>query len=391
MDKKIIERKLLEIKDIVDKHTNERNLNYGLMGGFAGEMFFLYHYNKFYPGSITNFEAKIDCLLESVQNSYPYDISYCSGLAGLLYILEIMRQESFIDIELGDNFREVFRNLFDEMLDCGKYELLYGIMGICQLFCLDMEKYKREIELVINYLVRTKISVPAGYSWLKENKKEVIYDLSLSHGMSSIVVFLSRIINDNIFKSYREEINELLNNTVKFILSQQLDINTSLSYFPYCSNDSGPIENNSRLGWCYGDLSIGIALYQASIAIKDYNLTKYVNNIMLYAANNRKDLQENLVTDAGYCHGTSGIASIFYRMCFYENKEEYVQAANYWINQTIEMGRHENGLAGYLYSSRDHGFIPAYHLLEGISGIGLVLLYYLHNAEPEWDRCMLLV
>lgn len=388
MEKKIIERKLLEIKEIVDKHTNKPNLNYGFLGGMTGEIYFLYHYNKLIPDSIQYFESKIDFLLKSVKAANIYDISYCSGLAGLLYVLEIMQKDSFLDIDIDPNINELFMNKFYKMLAEGKYELLYGVMGICQLFILNKARYKEQIEDVVKCLIRDKITINGGYVWRREKGDSVIYDLSLSHGISSIIVFLSHIVNDDLFANHKEKIIDLLNCAVNYVISQQLDRKKFTSYFPYSSNDNGPIERNSRLGWCYGDLSIGIALYQASVACKDNDLHEFVNEIFRYAANERKNLMKNSVLDAGLCHGTSGIASIFYRMWWNEKRDEYAAASEYWINKTIELAKYDNGPAGYLYSYKSYGLVPAYHLLEGISGIGIVLLYYLSQIEPEWDMCM---
>ena len=356
----------------------------------SGELFFLYHYNKAFPGSVPNLEKKIDILLDVAKAIKVLDISYCSGLAGIFYFLEIIRKDSFLDIDIGLNIENLFVNSFYNMLTTEKYELLYGVMGICQVFTLNRIRYKNQINDVIDWLIRNKIIINEGYAWRKEKDGEIVYDLSLSHGISSIIVFLTRIVNDNLFENYRQKVLDLLKGSIKYIISQQLDRKKFISYFPYNSNDKGPIEKNSRLGWCYGDLSIGVALYQASKVCEDYSLSKLVQEIFRYTANERRNLLENSVVDASLCHGTSGIASIFYRMWWNERKDEYANASEYWINKTIELSKYKNAPAGYLYGDRAHGLIPAFHLLEGISGIGIVLLHYLYQIEPEWDACMLL-
>lgn len=388
MEKKVIEQKVLEIKEIVDRHTNSLNTNYGLFGGMSGELFFLYHCNKLIPNSIPNFERKIDILLESVKASRIYNISFCSGLSGLLYLFEIMHKDSFLDIDVGSDVNDLFMSNFYAMLASEKYELLYGLMGICQLFTLNKARYKNQIVDIIECLNNSKIPINGGYTWKRENDNGFVYDLSLSHGISSIIVFLSRIVNDDLFINYQQDIKDLLSGTIKYILSQQLDRKKFISYFPYNCNYNGPIESNSRLGWCYGDLSVGIALYQASIVCKDNNLKEFVDEMFRYTAKDRRNLIENSVIDASLCHGTSGIASIFYRMWWNEKKDEYAAASEYWIRKTIELAKYEHGPAGYLYGYRTFGLTPAYHLLEGISGVGIVLLYYLYQMEPEWDYCM---
>lgn len=71
--------------------------------------------------------------------------------------------------------------------------------------------------------------------------------------------------------------------------------------------------------------------------------------------------------------------------------EECKEAAEYWIEKTLEMARFEDGAAGYkTWHGNDNGFEKEYGLLEGISGIGLVLLSYISDTEPVWDECLLL-
>ncbi len=95
--------------------------------------------------------------------------------------------------------------------------------------------------------------------------------------------------------------------------------------------------------------------------------------------------------DACFCHGTSGIAHIFNRMWRETGMPECKDAAAYWIGQTLSLAKFEDGLAGYkTWQGTERGFQNEYGLLEGIAGIGLVLLSYHYEIEPTWDECLLL-
>jgi lantibiotic modifying enzyme len=146
----------------------------------------------------------------------------------------------------------------------------------------------------------------------------------------------------------------------------------------------------SRLAWCYGDLGIAMSLWQAGIALQNEAWKNKALEILLFAAEKRRDLQQNWVKDAGLCHGTAGIAHIFYRMWWNTHIPEFKNAANYWMNETLKMATFTDGLAGFKTWHGKEGWVNSCGLLEGISGIGLALLTYYYEIEPTWDECLLL-
>ena len=146
----------------------------------------------------------------------------------------------------------------------------------------------------------------------------------------------------------------------------------------------------SRLGWCYGDLGIAMALWQAGVALHNESWKNKALEILLFAAEKRRNLEKNFVKDAGLCHGTAGIGHIFYRVWWNTKMSEFKKAADYWFEQTLKMAIFADGLAGYkAWNGRD-GWKNKENLLEGIAGIGLALLTYYYEIEPTWDECMLL-
>jgi hypothetical protein len=115
--------------------------------------------------------------------------------------------------------------------------------------------------------------------------------------------------------------------------------------------------------------------------------------IFIFAATQRRNLQDNHVSDACLCHGTAGIGHIFYRMWWNTKLPEFKDAADYWFEQTLKMARFEDGLAGFKALEIQDGkstWINKYGLLEGILGIGLAMLTYYYEMDPVWDECLLL-
>ncbi|MCP5046424.1 MAG: hypothetical protein GY940_04580, partial [bacterium] len=166
----------------------------------------------------------------------------------------------------------------------------------------------------------------------------------------------------------------------------------SLSLFPAVSvNEKRTYE--SHLGWCYGDLGIGMALWQASRATHNQQWEEEAARILLHSSK-RKNLDQNRVVDACFCHGTAGIAHIFNRMYHDTAIDDFKPAAIYWYEKTLEMAVHQDGLAGYKIQFHDKEdnlvWFGERNLLKGIAGIGLSLMAAISTIEPQWDSCFML-
>ena len=173
-------------------------------------------------------------------------------------------------------------------------------------------------------------------------------------------------------------------------MEQKQDPKKTQSIFPNWVSDE-LLSKSSRLAWCYGDLGIGIALYQTAMIIKDKNLEMESLEILKHTTK-RRDLQENRVIDAGLCHGTAGIAHIYNRMFNYTGDEIFKESALYWIDQTLKFGKFPDGFAGYKTwkTEKYGGWVNDTGLLEGIAGVGLMFISALSDIEPRWDHCLLL-
>lgn len=198
------------------------------------------------------------------------------------------------------------------------------------------------------------------------------YNISLSHGMSSIIAFLIRLHQLN-FKV--ERVEKLLTRTINYILQQINYKEGKASYFPSYSKENNLGNPDSRLGWCYGDLGIAYMLFRVAILLSNKELEKTAINI-LYHNCSRLDLKSNGIQDASLCHGTAGVALIFWKIYLNTSINKFNETGNYWINQTIQMAKYSDGLAGFKawQTKKFGGFVSSSDLLNGISGIGLILL-----------------
>jgi hypothetical protein len=100
--------------------------------------------------------------------------------------------------------------------------------------------------------------------------------------------------------------------------------------------------------------------------------------------------------DAGLCHGAFGNAHIFRRLYGATRDDCFLEAALRWVRAGFAMRREGLGLAGFRAWSpvrsdepqRDP-WVAEPGLLEGICGIGLVLLGLISSVEPKWDEALM--
>ena len=114
--------------------------------------------------------------------------------------------------------------------------------------------------------------------------------------------------------------------------------------------------------------------------------------ILLHAAE-RRDLVENMVYDAGICHGAAGIALVFNILYQEAGLTQYREAAAHWLDVCLNMSYHRDGIAGYREWRLPEygGWKNTPGLLNGVAGIGLSLLSFVSDQEPSWAGSLLLL
>ncbi len=378
---------------------NKKFNNIGLMGGTSGIALFLFHYSQYFEKEQPSDYAcnLIEEIFEKIENGETYP-TFAGGLAGLGWLIEHLSQNDFLELDTNETISVLDDFLYQYMINEIKqsnYDYLHNAGGVALYFLSRKSnpQSKKYLEEYVNILAEHSEIDHQSLKWKseilgKEDERIKVYNLSLSHGMASIVAILSKILKQGINKSKTEQ---LLKGAINYILSNQFDINKSLSYFPSSITLNGDKGTQSRLAWCYGDLGVSVALWNASKVLKDKELEHKANEILLHASR-RRDLKENFVVDAGLCHGTAGIGHIFNRMFINTGIKDFKEASGYWFNETLKMAKFDNGLAGYKVWRTEEmgGWTNDYGFLEGIAGIGLAMLSAVSDTEPTWDESLLL-
>ncbi len=311
--------------------------------------------------------------------------TYCDGFSGLGWVIEYLSKKEVLSCDINNtlvDFDSVLYEIGLETLKVGNYDFLHGAIGIGWYFLERNSNNiaKDKLSKIVSLLYENSIQINGLRYW--ENKKNIdpCANFGLAHGMPSIIIFLSNCYKQGIEK---EKTFHMINEAIRFINAYQLK--NELSLYPINSISKRP----SRLAWCYGDLGVGLSLWTAgkNLGVKSFQEQAY--DVFKFSAK-RKNMYENNVIDAGICHGTSGIALLFYRFYLETDDSFFYKMALYWIDKTRELGDKESGLEGFKsYRGHNHWELDT-SLIDGLVGIALTGHTILNKRSSNWDRCLLL-
>lgn len=385
---------IFEIADALEK-AKRASSNISLISGKTGMALFFYYLGR-YSHREKYFDESFKILrrvFEKINSGFNYH-SFAGGLSGISWAVEHLSQQNFIDIDTNHTLTEIDPFLYRSMMfsiNENNYDYLHGAIGN-GLYFLNNRYNKRSKEYLselVDILDKNKhTDNDGGIMWesvINPDSGQKGYNLSLSHGLAGIIIFLSKLYENSIHK---EKVLELLTGAVNYLLKQELDPKQNIAKFPnwITKNETG---ESSRLAWCYGDLGIGIALLIASQSTGNSKYREKAIHIFLHSVQ-RKDPEENAVIDAGICHGAAGVAQMYNRMYQYTGIEDFKKAALYWIEVLLQMASFKDGGYKSLQNEKTGNWKTDISLLEGITGIGLVLISTVSNIKPKWDSCLLL-
>ncbi|MCB9296886.1 MAG: hypothetical protein H6559_27775 [Lewinellaceae bacterium] len=274
------------------------------------------------------------------------------------------------------------------------YDFLHGALGSAMYFNergLHSDGVREQLEEIIDWLLAFQ---DEWGGWLKKDTTGVVerenteywyYNLGLSHGIPGILSILGLAYR---LKVRPQEARSAAYKGLRWLREQELQEAGSL--FPYyvaCDKTSPP----SRLGWCYGDLGIALCLLNLSISFEDDILRDEAIRIAKHSAG-RKEEAERLEVNH-LCHGTAGISHIFNRFYQHTGHEVFRQAALYWLGELLRRASPADSSMPFrniITVDYKKQTVDDFGLLEGLAGIGLMLIASLGNAEPHWDRCLLI-
>lgn len=402
MERKILERKLEEIKIAVSECKSVNQV--GVLTGTSGLSLFHFYYSK-YSSSEASFNNGIFMLentIKMINEGFTHS-TFCTGIAGFGWVVDHLEKEDFLDLESDDLLIEFDDYLYSVMigdLKNGYYDYLHGAIGYAFYFFnryrntksdFLKEKYKVILLEFIDLLSdmsekdnENKLKWSSIYDPIHTKRK--VYNLGLSHGMSSIIAILTKLYQH---KDFIDKVEGLLRSSIDYVL--QFKKENSFSLFPsWIPTDDEIPTYQSRVAWCYGDLGIGVRFWYASKVLRDKNLSEIAISIVKEVAK-RKDFIDTKVYDAGICHGSYGNAQMFFRMYKETKVIDFKKASEFWIKDGIRRATHKDGYAGYKqWDPYNDRWVPEISILEGISGIGLTIISFLSDFDTNWDECLMI-
>lgn len=341
-------------------------------------------------------------LFDRLNTTY-LDMSYEFGMVGLAYMLELLRENGFLkDYELNANL-EVLDDIIIEyaLTPIKSYEeidFLHGRLGAAH-YLLKRHSTNKKIGRDINKLFTNIAEVVEQDIYETEKVKSLeTFDSNthktncgLAHGHVSCIIIFSHYL-----KKFPEDdfVKSVLIKSVTCLLNFMNDENydSSLATFPAIAVNKKEADYRVPLGWCYGDQTGSLGLYRASVILKDKSLEVLAKDIAIRTLS-RNTLEKALSSssDACFCHGASGLSYLHKKWYQLIGDIRFHSLHKEFLFEVIKKGNHKNGIGGYRKFLGKDEYENSIGLLDGIIGIGIVLIdSQIKEYTFEWDELFLL-
>lgn len=403
----LINKILIEAsEDLTERYLKEKTENeIGLMTGKGGVVLFLFYYYR-YTGD-NKYEKYAQKLLENIIDDIDngkIHPAYCGGIAGICWLILHLVENNFIDkenLELLDHFDTYLFKSMRKMISNKYFDFLHGATGIAFYFTKRFRTQKN-VRKYLDYYVE-QLFINAIYDenkntfklestvFREDSKKEKAYNLSLSHGMSSIIIVLCKIAD--IIKK-KEEILRLVEGFSNLIINSKLNSRSpNGSLYPsalFLNAENTEQSNYSRLAWCYGDIGNGYALVNAAnLILRKRILFENSAREIFTNIKNRSDQKIQSVFDAGICHGSSGLVVIAQSLNDLYSENWCKDIETYWVDTTLEFYKRNGTIRGFS-KLMNNTYVYDTSLLCGVTGVAMSLLKLIDNSKPAWTELLLI-
>lgn len=378
-----------------DFETEESQKSIALFGGRSGTLLLnsILCLNNSKLDREVYIDKNIEFIMGVLEAEPQLHTSHSSGLSGLGYCLDFIQKNSLSAYCLNDLLKEIdfsVKKHIHEYIQRDDYDLLHGALGVgCYL--MFRESHLREVEFLVQALENSLVKDIDGIRWKQFDEfrsGEYVYDFGLAHGNAGILYFLAKAYQLGIRK---QACKNLIRGLIKFYKSNLQNPQEVGSYFPNFKEvdkyDKNSLFARSRLAWCYGDLGILHTFFLVSKIIGDASLEYFAINL-LKEVSKRCNYKETLVSDAGFCHGSSGAAYIFHKMFRATNEEAFKTSSDYWHKVTLDYTQvNSSKISGNFFKITEQSKGSNHlSLLDGVAGIAIVLSSQSKKShESDWD------
>jgi class I lanthipeptide synthase len=327
-------------------------------------------------------EARLD---EAVAQAFeqPLTEGLYSGITGVAWAIEHMR--GGIGDDACGELDEALGSALQQDVWSERVDLVDGLAGI-GVYLVERGSRpvaRRALEHVVDRLSQLAVPLDDGVVWSTPLADAAVgggrpFDLGVAHGVAGILAFLARAAA---VECVRARALPLVAAAMRTLERQQLDGEGGVD-FPYCAGE----RRAARSAWCYGAPGTAAAMLVAARAAEDPAWKRLAVAAGLAAA--ARAPTDARVADAGFCHGTAGLAHLFNRLYQASGDERFADAARFWLRRTLDSRRAGEGIAGFRVEERapDGPRDVSAKLPTGVPGIALALAAAVSDVEPAWDR-----
>lgn len=397
-----------KIFQIVNDLESTKIESISLMSGYSGLPLL---YSALYdlesdPNFLKKINTSLNRLIEELNNRDDYGVSYCNGLTGSAFMMEILMKKNLVRKDLQNDIDENLNFIDDLVLEYAlnntnsfeEIDFLHGALGVLH-YCLErtIRNKKlindRRIILLIEKIclfIQQNISEVDKFKYFRDVTDESPkFNCGLAHGhVSYILIFTNflKIFGHNIL------VHKTLLSSINYILRFESKNQDTFSQFPGILTNHYDAKYNIPLGWCYGDQTISFSLLKASEYLNDNSLKLKAESIALKTVE-REEINQIFpfgAFDCGFCHGLSSIAYMHKKWYLISGKEVFQKSYLKFIENILNEST-SAGIGGYQKIINYGKYEDRAGLLDGSIGIGIVLCdYLLEKNKNEWDKLFLL-
>lgn len=351
--------------------------------------------------------ASIESAIESSNSLEEKETAFCAGIAGFAWTINYLSQFEEYGIDSSEYLAELDDVLYARVQKAKLepvYDPMYGTLGYASYFLSRKgEVADKALAEIVDFVDAFKVEVDGGYAWESEKsfvtkrslEKAIRFNMGLAHGIPAVLSLLSRIYERGIEK---ERCKEIIYGGYRWMQAQNKryleEYPQFEAEFPHHVKTTGEMRQ-AKISWCYGDLSIAVALANIAKRMGDDEMFEFSRQVGLKTAMQvPKKVKDT--ADVGFCHGSAGNGFMFYKLDKIFDERMFKGASILFYKFLTYQRRKEGGVAGFRSVQYDPVTEEQYmhndaSLLTGSTGIGLCLLAALSDADDTyWDNCFLL-
>jgi lantibiotic modifying enzyme len=388
-----------ELEEILDDGLRLGSFEPGLSRGYTGLAVLLGYASRVFGNQhFEDLAFRAIAISFSESSASPIEVGLFRGVAGIAwgagYVASLCGEAPPEELSAVDN--ALFVRLAQEQQH-GSHDLVAGLTGVGVYAAARMGATgdARLLGAVVHALARLAEHQPSGATWftpperLPEATRELApqgwYNLGVAHGVPAVATLLAIAASSGV----EADVSRHLADSAQRWLRRHTRRADGLRFATWVS--PGTENDYSRLAWCYGDPGIAGSLLLAGDSLDDEELRTFA--IELGVASTRADASASGVSDACFCHGSSGLMHIYNRLFQSTGNGALRDAALHWARVTLGQHQAGSGFGGYSFSSyASGGYRVRGHpgLLEGAAGVALSLLAAAADEPPGWDMPFLL-